>query len=50
MSSSTLSAVGSVPRTGFETGMRLSPLLTRLAIRGIDAHGRTVGTSKLLAV
>ncbi|HEY1777476.1 MAG TPA: arylsulfotransferase family protein [Solirubrobacteraceae bacterium] len=46
----TLSVVGSVARTGFETGMRLSPLLTRLAIRGVDAAGTTVGTSKLLAV
>jgi hypothetical protein len=49
-SPATLSAVGSVPRTGFETGMRLSPLLTRLAIRGIDAAGRTVGTSELLSI
>jgi len=46
----TLSVIGSVPRTGFETGMRLSPLVTRLAIRGVDASGRTVGTSKLLTV
>jgi hypothetical protein len=30
--------------------MRLSTLLTRLAIRGVDAKARTVGTSKLLAV
>jgi len=50
MTPQTLSVVGSVPRTGFETGMRLSTLLTRLAIRGVDAKARTVGTSKLLAV
>jgi len=50
MSDATLSAIGSVPRTGFETGMRLSPLLTRLAIRGVDTAGATVGTSKLLTI
>jgi hypothetical protein len=46
----TLSAIGSVARTGFETAMALSPLVTKLAIRGVDASGRTVGTSTLLTV
>jgi hypothetical protein len=46
----TLSVIGSVARTGFETGMRLSRLVHKLAIRGVDAAGRTVGTSKLLTV
>jgi outer membrane protein assembly factor BamB len=50
MSAASMSAIGSVARTGFETGMRLSPLLTRLAIRGVDAVGRTVGTSKLVTI
>ena len=46
----TLSPVGSVPRTGFETGMALSPLLTRLAIRGVDGAGVTIGTSALMDI
>jgi hypothetical protein len=47
---STLSPIGSVARTGFETGMRLSRNIVRLAVRGVDASGATVGTSKLIAV
>lgn len=47
---STLSPIGSIARTGFETGMRLSRNVVRLAIRGVDASGATVGTSKLVAV
>jgi Arylsulfotransferase (ASST) len=49
-SPSTLSAVGSVRRTGFETGMRLSRNLASVAVRGVDASGATVGTSDLVAV
>jgi hypothetical protein len=49
-SESTLSVIGAVARTGFETGLRLSPLLTRVAIRGVDAAGATVGTSKLITI
>jgi hypothetical protein len=45
-----LSVIGSVKRTGFETGMRLSRQVRKLALRGVDAAGRTVGTSKLLPV
>jgi hypothetical protein len=47
---STLLPIGSVARTGFETGMRLSRNIVRLAVRGVDAAGATVGTSKLIAV
>ena len=47
---STLLPIGSVARTGFETGMRLSRNVVRLAVRGVDASGATVGTSKLIAV
>jgi hypothetical protein len=49
-SASTLSPVGSVRRTGFETGMRLSRNLVSLAVRGVDASGATVGTSALVTV
>jgi len=45
-----LSAVGGVARTGFETAMSVSPEVHRLAIRGLDAAGRTVGTSELVPV
>jgi hypothetical protein len=45
-----LSPIGSIPRTGFETGMRLSREVTKLAIRGVDRSGATVGTSELIAV
>jgi len=46
----TLSVIGSVARTGFETGMRLSRQVSKLAIAGVDASGATVGTSKLMTV
>jgi hypothetical protein len=49
-SPATLSPIGSVRRTGFETGMRLSRNLVSLAVRGVDASGATVGTSDLVAV
>ena len=49
-SASTLSPVGSVRRTGFETGMRLSRHLVSLAVRGVDATGATIGTSALVTV
>jgi Arylsulfotransferase (ASST) len=49
-SATTLSPIGSVPRTGFETGMRLSRRVVSLAIRGVDASGVTVGTSDLVAL
>ena len=49
-SPATLSPLGSVPRTGFETGMRLSRRVVKLAVRGVDASGATVGTSELIAV
>jgi hypothetical protein len=49
-SAATLSPIGSVLRTGFESGMRLSRDVTSLAIRGVDSSGTTVGTSELLAV
>jgi hypothetical protein len=45
-----LSALGSVPRTGFETGMQIPRKVTRLAIQGVDAGGATVGTSPLLTL
>jgi hypothetical protein len=45
-----LSALGSVPRTGFETGMRIPRTVTKLAIQGVDSSGATVGTSPLVAV
>ena len=46
----TMTPIGSVARTGFETGMRVSRRVVRLAVRGLDATGATVGTSKLVAV
>ncbi len=49
-SAATLSPIGSVVRTGFETGMRLSRDVASLAVRGVDSSGATVGTSDLLAV
>jgi hypothetical protein len=45
-----LSSIGSVKRTGFETGLRLSRAISSFALRGIDAAGRTVGTSSLRTV
>lgn len=47
---SSLTAIGSVPRTGFETGMRISRSVTRLAMLGVDGAGMTVGTSPLIKV
>jgi hypothetical protein len=49
-SADTLAPIGSVARAGFETGMRVSRNVVRLAVRGVDAAGATVGTSKLVAV
>ena len=43
--------IGTVARTGFETGMRLShPWVTALALHGIDAAGRTIGSTGLVSV
>jgi hypothetical protein len=49
-SESSLTPIGSVARTGFETGMRLSRDVVALAVRGVDAGGATIGTSALLRV
>jgi hypothetical protein len=49
-SAESLSPVGSVKRTGFETGLRLAREISSFAVRGIDAAGRTVGSSPLRAV
>jgi Arylsulfotransferase (ASST) len=46
----TLSPIGTLPRTGFETGLRLSRDVTKLAVRGVDATGATVGTSELVPI
>jgi hypothetical protein len=45
-----LSALGSVPRTGFETGMRIPRTVTKLAIQGVDSSGATIGTSSLVTL
>jgi outer membrane protein assembly factor BamB len=43
-----LAPVETVPRTGFETIMRVPGKFTRLRVRGIDATGATVTTTALL--
>jgi hypothetical protein len=49
-SPSTLSPIGSVARTGFETALRLSRSVTTLALHGVDDAGRIVGSTGLVAL
>jgi len=42
---SELAPIGSVPRTGFETGMRIPARYTNLRLAGVDARGRELGLS-----
>jgi hypothetical protein len=49
-SPSTLSAIGTVARAGFETALRLSPSVTALALHGIDDAGRTIGSTGLVSL
>jgi hypothetical protein len=49
-SPSTLSPIGSVARTGFETALRLSRSVTSLALHGVDDAGRLVGSTGLVAM
>jgi hypothetical protein len=45
-----LAPIGAVPRTGFETGLRIPTVFTRLRLRGSDRHGATVTTTDLLSI
>lgn len=38
-------SVATVPRTGFETRIRVAGAFTRFAVRALDARGRALGTS-----
>ena len=49
-SEASLTPIGNVARTGFETAMRVSREVVAIAIRGVDARGTTVGTSALLTL
>jgi hypothetical protein len=40
-----LKPLGTFTRTGFQTVMALTGLPQRLEVRGLDADGRTLGTS-----
>jgi hypothetical protein len=47
--SGALSSLGSYARSGFETAIRVRGAPQRLAVRGLDASGKTVGESATLA-
>ena len=42
--------VARVPRTGFETGMRVPDTYTQLRLVGMDARGRALGQSALVSL
>lgn len=45
-----LTPLGTYPRSGFETAIRIGGLPRRLAVRGLDANGHPLGTSATLEV
>ena len=45
-----LTPLGTYPRSGFETAIRINGLPRRLAVRGLDANGHPLGTSATLEV
>jgi hypothetical protein len=45
----TLRPLGSYPRSGFETPLHIGAVPQRLAVRGLDAHGHSLGQSSTLA-
>jgi hypothetical protein len=49
-STATLLSLGSVARTGFETVVRIPRRIRKLAMRGVDASGTSVGTSALVSI
>ena len=49
-SAAKLLPVGSLPRTGFETGLRIPRKLTHLRIQGTDQTGKPLATTTLIAI
>jgi len=49
-SATNLAPIGSVPRTGFETTLRIPRSHTHLRVRATDAGGRALATTKLITI